>query len=83
MGRALLLLAEVKGLETMGVSTKKGDSGSTGLLGGERVPKFHLRIEAGGALDETNSLLGSRGGRSGERYLPLSCLTLFPASGQF
>jgi len=42
----------------MGVSTKKGDTGHTSLLRGERVPKYHLRIEAGGALDEANAQLG-------------------------
>ena len=42
----------------MHISTKKGDSGYTSLLGGERVPKHHLVIETVGILDETNSLLG-------------------------
>ncbi len=41
----------------MRISTKKGDSGYTSLLKGERVPKHHLIIEAGGTLDEANSLL--------------------------
>jgi len=41
-----------------GISTKKGDSGNTSLLKGGRVPKHHLIIEAGGCLDEANSLLG-------------------------
>jgi cob(I)alamin adenosyltransferase len=53
----------------MGVSTKKGDTGSTGLLGGERVPKFHLRIESGGAVDEANSLLGLARATSGDRRI--------------
>jgi hypothetical protein len=42
----------------MGVSTKKGDSGFTSLLRGQRVPKYHLAIDAVGTLDEANSLLG-------------------------
>lgn len=42
----------------MGISTKKGDTGYTSLLGGERVPKYHLRTETAGALDEANSFLG-------------------------
>lgn len=41
----------------MRISTKKGDSGYTSLLKGQRVPKHHLIIEAGGILDEANSLL--------------------------
>jgi len=40
------------------ISTKKGDSGNTGTLGGERVPKYHIITEAVGTIDEANSLLG-------------------------
>ena len=42
----------------MPITTKKGDRGFTGLLGGRRVPKYHLRPEAYGTLDELNSFLG-------------------------
>lgn len=35
-----------------------GDDGSTGLLGGGRVPKDHPRIEAAGAVDEASSAIG-------------------------
>jgi cob(I)alamin adenosyltransferase len=42
----------------MHVTTKKGDSGYTSLLRGERISKHHLVIQAVGILDETNSLLG-------------------------
>ena len=42
----------------MGISTKKGDSGYTSLLRGERVPKYHPITETLGALDEANSFLG-------------------------
>jgi cob(I)alamin adenosyltransferase len=42
----------------MRVSTRKGDSGYTGLLGGGRVSKDHTVIEAEGALDEANSHIG-------------------------
>ena len=38
--------------------TRKGDDGTTGLLGEGRVPKYHLRIEALGTLDESNATLG-------------------------
>ncbi len=38
--------------------TRTGDRGSTGLLGPGRVPKDHVRIEAVGAVDELNSVLG-------------------------
>jgi cob(I)alamin adenosyltransferase len=38
--------------------TQTGDEGNTGLLGEGRVPKFDLRIEALGALDEATAALG-------------------------
>ena len=37
----------------------KGDDGSTGLLGGGRVSKANLMIEAIGSLDEVNAFLGN------------------------
>jgi cob(I)alamin adenosyltransferase len=40
------------------IYTKTGDSGDTGLIGGSRVPKNHVRVEAYGTLDEANALLG-------------------------
>jgi cob(I)alamin adenosyltransferase len=42
----------------MPISTTKGDKGFTGLLGGRRVPKYHLKPETYGTLDELNSFLG-------------------------
>ena len=43
----------------MKIYTKTGDQGQTGLFGGERVSKDHLRIRAYGDLDELNASLGS------------------------
>jgi len=43
---------------SMAFYTRKGDDGTTGLLGEGRVPKFHLRIETLGTLDESNAALG-------------------------
>ncbi|MDQ3193010.1 MAG: cob(I)yrinic acid a,c-diamide adenosyltransferase [Bacteroidota bacterium] len=42
----------------MKIYTKTGDKGQTSLLGGTRVPKYHLRIEAYGTVDELNSFIG-------------------------
>ena len=42
----------------MKIYTKKGDSGTTQLLGGKRVSKNHERIEAYGTIDELNSYIG-------------------------
>lgn len=40
------------------IYTKTGDDGTTGLLGGNRIPKYALRIEVYGTLDELNSHVG-------------------------
>jgi len=40
------------------VYTRSGDKGETGLVGGTRVPKDALRIEAYGTIDELNSVVG-------------------------
>jgi len=42
----------------MKIYTKKGDTGTTQLIGGTRVSKHHLRIEAYGTVDELNSFIG-------------------------
>jgi cob(I)alamin adenosyltransferase len=40
------------------VYTRRGDSGETSLVGGQRRPKDDLRIEAYGTVDELNSFVG-------------------------
>lgn len=40
------------------IYTKTGDKGETGLFGGRRLPKNHLRIEAYGTVDELNAFIG-------------------------
>ncbi len=40
------------------IYTRTGDDGTTGLSGGQRVPKESLRVSAYGTVDELNSLLG-------------------------
>ena len=40
------------------IYTKTGDKGLTGLIGGKRVPKSNIRIDAYGTVDELNSYLG-------------------------
>ena len=42
----------------MKIYTKTGDQGTTSLLGGTRVPKSNLRIDAYGTVDELNSYIG-------------------------
>jgi len=40
------------------IYTKTGDTGTTSLIGGTKVPKSHLRIESYGTVDELNSSIG-------------------------
>jgi cob(I)alamin adenosyltransferase len=40
------------------IYTRLGDTGQTSLIGGKRVPKYHIRIEAYGTVDELNSFIG-------------------------
>lgn len=42
----------------MKIYTKTGDRGKTSLIGGKRVSKYNLRIEAYGTLDELMSYIG-------------------------
>jgi cob(I)alamin adenosyltransferase len=39
------------------IYTRTGDDGTTGLAGGDRVPKYNIRIEAFGTVDETSSAI--------------------------
>lgn len=50
------------------VYTRRGDSGQTSLVGGQRLPKNDLRIEAYGTVDELNSFVGLA--RESARELP-------------
>ena len=40
------------------IYTRTGDDGTTGLVDGSRIAKHHARMEAIGAVDEANSMLG-------------------------
>lgn len=45
-------------MKKSGIYTKTGDKGTTCLIGGTRVPKNHIRLEAYGTADELNAQLG-------------------------
>jgi cob(I)alamin adenosyltransferase len=40
------------------IYTKTGDKGKTSLIGGTKVPKSHIRINAYGTVDELNACIG-------------------------
>jgi cob(I)alamin adenosyltransferase len=42
----------------MHIYTRTGDKGETSLIGGKRVPKYHLRIETYGTVDELIAYIG-------------------------
>ncbi|MGI6479796.1 MAG: cob(I)yrinic acid a,c-diamide adenosyltransferase [Salinivirgaceae bacterium] len=42
----------------MKIYTRTGDNGTTALLSGQRVPKYHIRIESYGTIDELSSYIG-------------------------
>ena len=42
----------------MKIYTKTGDKGKTGLIGGTRVPKNDMRLDAYGTIDELNAFVG-------------------------
>ena len=56
----MILKLEIRNLEirTMKIYTKTGDKGKTGLIGGTRVSKNDMRIEAYGTIDELNAFVG-------------------------
>ena len=56
----------------MSVTTKTGDSGTTGLPGGARVPKDDPRIECLGALDELDAFLAAAQYEAGKTAPPVS-----------
>lgn len=42
----------------MKIYTKKGDKGQTSLIGGRKIEKDSIRVEAYGTIDELNSYIG-------------------------
>ena len=48
----------IETIYNMKVYTKTGDNGTTSLIGGTRLSKSHVRIEAYGTVDELNSYIG-------------------------
>jgi cob(I)alamin adenosyltransferase len=58
LARSFILIFYFEDNMAIKIYTKTGDKGSTSLIGGTKVPKSHLRIEAYGTVDELNSSIG-------------------------
>lgn len=58
MIRAQTLFDTIETMKKAAVYTRTGDRGTTSLVGGQRVEKHSMRIEAYGTVDELNSHLG-------------------------
>jgi cob(I)alamin adenosyltransferase len=58
LARSIILFLYFENTMATKIYTKTGDKGSTSLIGGTKVPKSHLRIEAYGTVDELNSCIG-------------------------
>jgi cob(I)alamin adenosyltransferase len=50
------------------IYTKTGDEGRTSLIGGTRLPKSHIRINAYGTVDELNAFIGLLGDQLTDRH---------------
>jgi cob(I)alamin adenosyltransferase len=59
----------------MKIYTRTGDSGTTGLFGGDRVTKTHPRIAAYGTVDELNAFVGMARAHFGEAEAPLDAIS--------
>jgi cob(I)alamin adenosyltransferase len=60
----------------MSIVTKTGDSGTTALMYGRRVPKNHPRVEACGAIDELNAVLGMARATATENFASENLLAI-------
>ena len=50
------------------IYTKTGDKGKTSLIGGTKVPKNHIRINAYGTIDELNAWIGMLGDQLADKH---------------
>ena len=60
----------------MSIATKKGDRGQTSLIGGARVSKSDLRVEAYGAVDELNAFVGNAASKTPDPDLQATLETI-------
>ena len=67
--------------EQMRLYTRTGDTGETGLYGGERVRKDDLRVAAYGSVDEANAALGVAATLGATEQLQMLQADLFVVGG--
>ena len=60
----------------MSIATKTGDTGTTALMYGRRVPKNHPRVEAYGAVDELNAALGLARATAAQDFVSTNLLAI-------
>ena len=60
----------------MSIVTKTGDKGTTALMYGRRVLKYHPRVEAYGTVDELNSALGLARATAEHEFVGANLLTI-------
>ncbi|HUA64957.1 MAG TPA: cob(I)yrinic acid a,c-diamide adenosyltransferase [Alphaproteobacteria bacterium] len=60
----------------MSIVTKTGDSGTTALMYGRRVPKNHPRVAAMGAVDELNAALGMARATATDAFISENILSI-------
>ncbi len=60
----------------MSIVTKTGDSGTTALMYGRRVPKNHPRVEAYGTVDELNTALGVARAKVKKKFISSNLLAI-------
>jgi cob(I)alamin adenosyltransferase len=56
------------------IYTRTGDDGTTGLGSGKRVPKYNLRVESYGTVDEANACIGMARLHTGEAFPVLDAM---------
>jgi cob(I)alamin adenosyltransferase len=61
---------------SMSIVTKTGDSGTTALMYGRRVPKNHPQVEAVGAVDELNAALGLARATAADTFISENILSI-------
>jgi cob(I)alamin adenosyltransferase len=56
------------------IYTRTGDAGTTGLGNGERRPKYDLRVEAYGTVDEANACIGMARLHTGKDHVEIDAM---------